>query len=56
MMREEVASVDDGVSEGFVWVIHADLCTNTPPDALIGSSLHFSEVLEIIFDTVVPVP
>ena len=55
MMRKEVTSVDDRVSQSFVRIIYADLCAYTPSDAFIRPCFHLGEVLEIVLDTIVAV-
>lgn len=55
VVRQKVHSVDDRVTQSLVRVVHAHLGPNAPSLALRGTSLHLSEVLQIIFDAVVSV-
>jgi hypothetical protein len=55
VMRQEVASVDNRVTEGFVWIINADLGTDAPANTFSTTCFHLIEVSEIIFDSVLSV-
>ena len=44
MMWQDVASIDDGVTHGLVGVIHADLGSNTPFEAVLGTQSHLLEM------------
>ena len=53
MMGQEVTSVDNGISECFVWIVNTDLGTNAPSKAFCTTCFHLVEVFEIIFDGVI---
>lgn len=53
VMRKGVASVDDRVAHGLVVVIDADFSTNAPSLTFRRSSLHLSEVLQIVIDAII---
>ena len=55
MVGEEVDTIDYWVTKSFVRIVDAHLCTETPPLALIATSCHLLEMLQVVFDAVVAV-
>lgn len=53
MMRQQIASVDDWVTEGLVRIIDAHLRTDAPAHALGCALLHLLEVREVVLNAVV---
>lgn len=50
MVRSNVASVDDWITKSFILIIHADFCTQTPPDTLWRARFHFRKMLQIVLN------
>lgn len=55
MVGEEVDTIDYWVTKSFVWVVDAHLGTETPPLALVATSRHLLEMLQVVLDAVVTV-
>lgn len=50
MVWNDVAPVDDWITKGFILVIHANFCTETPSETLRRARFHFSKVLQIVLN------
>lgn len=55
MVGDEIASVDNRIAHGFIWVINANFGANTPSKALRCAFGHLFEMFEILLNRVVTV-
>lgn len=53
MVRNDVASIDDWITKGFILIIHAYFGADAPPETLRRARFHFCKVLQIIFNRVI---
>jgi hypothetical protein len=53
VMRDQVASVNDGVTESFVLIVHANFRADTPSQTLWRSGLHLLKVPQVVLDRVI---
>ncbi len=55
MVGDEIASIDNRIAHGFIWVIDANFGANAPSKALRCAFGHLLEMFEILLDRVVTV-
>jgi len=55
MVRGEIASVNNWISESFVRIVNTDLRSETPQLAIRCPSFHRFKVAQVVFNTVVSV-